>query len=278
MGNLAVIFPLDRGFRSAEGNPLQGEVNDLWCQISSDNELQPLSWAQFVRASDRKALEAEIDNETKKARLVFGTAAITVAGKYRCEMRAEGQTEIVYGNMFVYSRPVVHINGTHKPEAKKGEEGVVAGAAVSGVEGGNITLVCPVIGYPKPDVAWFKDGEEFLETERIRLDKREPHLHIYFLEETDEGVYRCEAKNSFKKQIDSSIEDFQVVYEQRLRISSSYGWIYPLLVIIIILLVLFIVIYSCAAWTRYKHDQYDVEKREKTLRRGEDGKRLGDDE
>ncbi|KFO11762.1 Cell adhesion molecule 2, partial [Balearica regulorum gibbericeps] len=61
-------------------------------------------------------------------------------------------------------------------------------------EGQSIILTCESKGKPLPEpVLWTKDGGELPDPERMVVNGRV--LSISFLNKTDNGTYRCEAKN-----------------------------------------------------------------------------------
>lgn len=47
---------------------------------------------------------------------------------------------------------------------------VVVGPEKIGEEGGNVTLECPVVGYPKPQITWLKDNKELRESLRLLMN------------------------------------------------------------------------------------------------------------
>ncbi|XP_060597924.1 vascular endothelial growth factor receptor 3-like [Ruditapes philippinarum] len=66
------------------------------------------------------------------------------------------------------------------------------------VTGDNLELKCKVSGYPTPIVSWFKDEKEIETTIRINILEYEGamgKLLITSLEDEDEGIYKCLAKN-----------------------------------------------------------------------------------
>lgn len=273
LGNLAVVFE-GTGYRSTVADPLKGHLNDLWCQASRDGEVQPIGTARFVRVHDRKVYQADINDQINKATLIFGNVSITEAGKYRCEITTnDGST--VFGNMFAYAHPVVHHNSSWNTKVEEGSDDIIQNTnTVYGEVGESIFLECPVVGYPHPNFLWYKDGIPIDSNHKYSMKKRE--LFIKDLEDIDAGHYSCKAENVFPKFVDGPEEDHSVTFNQEVKIGGKYGWIYPLILILIILLLLFIIIYLCAAYKRYKADQYNVEKRERNLRPDET-QRLADD-
>ncbi|XP_059485336.1 papilin-like isoform X2 [Neocloeon triangulifer] len=58
----------------------------------------------------------------------------------------------------------------------------------------NLIIHCDVEGYPIPQVAWFKDGQQ-LESSTERMQISEKTLFIKMVEFADAGAYKCEARN-----------------------------------------------------------------------------------
>uniref|UniRef100_A0AC34QGF1 Ig-like domain-containing protein n=1 Tax=Panagrolaimus sp. JU765 TaxID=591449 RepID=A0AC34QGF1_9BILA len=201
------------------------------------------------------------------------------AGKYVCNIYNEEYGR-VWGNLFVYMRPMFYTNGTtHVKDAEELEDDQYAAIAssVKFSEGDTAILHCPVYGYPTPEVEWYKDGEA-LDYETGHFEQRKEMLYIHDVGRDDEGLYRCKATNKFPASNNEEEDEFTSVLDQQLRISNSLGWILPLIIIIVIFIILFAIIYFCALCSRRKSDQYDVEKQEKNLRRGEQQKLREQDE
>ncbi|CAG7684684.1 unnamed protein product, partial [Allacma fusca] len=62
--------------------------------------------------------------------------------------------------------------------------------------GKEMTLHCPVIGIPKPNVTWFKDTANVYGMPGYAMDVETGSLTIYYLRAQDGGVYQCWAQNS----------------------------------------------------------------------------------
>lgn len=83
--------------------------------------------------------------------------------------------------------------------------------------GADIVIYCNVTGYPRPDVIWYRNGQEIIESSRQRISgisnqrnkiefkfkcKRNiilghSTLTIYGADASDAGSYKCEARNQF---------------------------------------------------------------------------------
>uniref|UniRef100_A0A0K0CWT8 Ig-like domain-containing protein n=1 Tax=Angiostrongylus cantonensis TaxID=6313 RepID=A0A0K0CWT8_ANGCA len=165
------------------------------------------------------------------SRLIFGNASAAQSGKYRCEIRTE-DGELVFGNMFAYSRPVVHANSSDWATVSASDPTLVVAAHMSSPKGATAHIVCPVNAYPHPYTVWYKDG------------------------------IPCVASNQFPIYVDGPEQEFEVKFDRELKIGGNYGWLLPLIIILIIIALLFIIIYSCQACKRYKANQYHVAERE----------------
>lgn len=256
-GNLEVVFNA-KSAKSGEDYPQKADVPDLWCQARSHNseDLLPVKEAHFIRYVDKEVLPGTLSNN--RATLSFGSTTLESAGKYRCEITTEDDRH-VWGWLFVNMRPVFHTNFSKSYELDEEDHFHVKGQTMRVTEGETVTLSCPVLGYPRPTTEWLKDDVPVASTEQITFYERD--LEIAKVEFDDEGTYSCIARNSFPEVVDGPTRQWESRLDIKLRIKSSYRWIYPLLVIVIMLLLLFIIIYSCSAFNRYK--SYNVEKRER---------------
>ncbi|VDM57410.1 unnamed protein product [Angiostrongylus costaricensis] len=258
LGNLAVVIR-GHGVLSTDEHPITAHTSDLWCQASKDGEIQPITWARFIRTKDKKVLKAHLDPDNRRARLIFGNVSVAQAGKYRCEIRTENG-ELVFGNMFAYSRPVVHVNSSDSATVSASDPTLVIAAHMSSLKGATALIVCPVNAYPHPYTVWYKDGIPLEVSPRVTFRKNS--VEIKDLEDDDAGIYRCVASNQFPIYVDGPEQEFEVMFDRELRIGGNYGWVLPLIIILIIIALLFIIIYSCQACKRYKANQYHVAERE----------------
>lgn len=64
--------------------------------------------------------------------------------------------------------------------------------------GKNIKLCCQVAG-PMPNIKWLKNGKPIEQNQRVRLPKKDGFgiVTIEKANESDSGVYKCFASNSF---------------------------------------------------------------------------------
>jgi hypothetical protein len=273
-GNLAVILNVTDGIVTPHSK-LRGEFSQqsLWCQATENGETAlELHNASFQRTYFPHRHEAEIENGNR-AYFKFGPPSTRDIGKYKCDMlTADGRR--AWGNLFVYMRPIFHTNGSIRLEVPDDDDKFsVTATTVKFSEGDTVVLNCPAVGYPYPDIEWFKNDKP-VGSDKGRIRKLDPTLYIDKVTKADEGAYRCRATNRFPLGGDDEVE-FHADLVQHLRINGMLGWIYPLIVIIVTLILLFIIIYACAAIKKRRQQQYNVEKREKTLRNAEE-ERLND--
>jgi hypothetical protein len=272
-GNLAVILNVSEGIVSPH-HGIKGEFSQqsLWCQATEDGETAlELHNASFQRTYFPHRHEAEIDNGNR-AYFKFGKPSTRDIGKYKCDMvTSDGRR--AWGNLFVYMRPVFHTNGSTRFEVPDDDDKfTVTATSIKFSEGDTVTLSCPAISYPAADIEWFKNDKRIV-SDNGRISKRDPNLYIDKVTKADEGSYRCRATNRFPVGSDDETE-FHADLITQLRINGTLGWVYPLILIIVILLLLFITIYACSAFKKHKQNQYNVAKREKTLRTVEENERL----
>uniref|UniRef100_A0A915EQE2 Ig-like domain-containing protein n=1 Tax=Ditylenchus dipsaci TaxID=166011 RepID=A0A915EQE2_9BILA len=260
-GNLALVFEAQSG-KTSETLPLHDNLTALWCQATENGQDKlPIKSSKFLQVNPPPTRMHKGDVVENRAHLRFGRVTPSAVGKYKCEITTESG-DFVTGNLFVYMRPVIYNNGSLKlDQAEEGKPFHLVNTGLSKVVRGEIArLTCPAIGYPIPSIRWFRDGEPIGISEKfVQLGNQ---LHIKEVDDPDEGIYNC---------------DFEVKLDQHLRVTSSLSWLIPLIVIFVILILLFLTIYLCAAWKRYKHAQYNVAQKEKCLRKAEE-QQLHEDE
>ncbi|ESO04843.1 hypothetical protein HELRODRAFT_78293, partial [Helobdella robusta] len=70
-----------------------------------------------------------------------------------------------------------------------------------------VAFDCKIVGHPKPEVTWFKDGQKLPESPRYKTvtdDEGHQTLLIYHITPVDQGVYVCEATNKLGRQSTSA--------------------------------------------------------------------------
>lgn len=276
-GNMFVVFHANSA-KSDDEHPLKATVSDLWCiAVITDKQPLPIKKAQFIRYSDGKRLEASITDNSTRARLVFNTATVAAAGKYKCIIDTT-EDGTAWGILEVRMRPVFHSNVSRGYTIVDENRFHIKASAVKVTESESVVLSCPVVGYPEPTVRWLKDNSTDAIEQKEGVSVVGNDLHIKKVELSDHGVYTCIATNQFtiKNGTEEQTFDFESRLDQILRVRGSYRWIYPLILIAIMLLLLFIIIYGCAAFNRYK--TYNVEKRERRRARNKNYAADGENE
>ncbi|EGT43708.1 hypothetical protein CAEBREN_24898 [Caenorhabditis brenneri] len=262
MGNLQTVIHGETLFSTDidEDRPTTGF---LWCQVREGTIHYRPTWARFVRIRDQKQFVADIGNDNK-AYLHFGKSKAEASGKYRCEVKVPDNS-IITGNMFAYSHPIVKNNDSWSLKKDDTEPSTVVGPTVYTALDTTARIPCPIIGYPEPNILWYKDNIPLEIEGRVTFDKVNGVLSIGEITEQDAGNYRCEATNQFPVQIDGPEQEFIVKLKQELKVGDNYGWMLPLAIILIILILLFIIIFTCQRCAKYKADQYNVAERERAL-------------
>uniref|UniRef100_A0AC34FRG5 Ig-like domain-containing protein n=1 Tax=Panagrolaimus sp. ES5 TaxID=591445 RepID=A0AC34FRG5_9BILA len=159
-GNLAVILNVSEGI-STTHHGIKGEFSQqsLWCQATEDGETAlELHNASFQRTYSPHRHEAEIENGNR-AYYKFGKPTTRDIGKYKCDMvTADGKR--AWGNLFVYMRPVFHTNGSTRLEVPDDDDKfTVTASSIKFSEGDTVTINCPAVSYPAPDIEWFKNDK-----------------------------------------------------------------------------------------------------------------------
>uniref|UniRef100_A0A1I7TYJ6 Ig-like domain-containing protein n=1 Tax=Caenorhabditis tropicalis TaxID=1561998 RepID=A0A1I7TYJ6_9PELO len=262
MGNLQTVIHGETLFSTDIGEDRQ-TTGFLWCQVREGTIHYKPTWARFVRIRDSKQFIADIGQDNK-AYLHFGKSKAEAAGKYRCEVKVP-DSSIITGNMFAYSHPVVKNNESWPLKRSEVEPSTAVGPAVYASLESTARIPCPIIGYPEPQIVWFKDNIPLEIEGRVSFDKVNGVLSIEQITEEDGGRYRCKGTNQYPTVIDGPESFFEVNLDQELKIGDGYGWMLPLAIILIILILLFIIIFTCQRCAKYKADQYNVAERERAL-------------
>ncbi|CAJ0588742.1 unnamed protein product [Cylicocyclus nassatus] len=210
VGNLALVArPV--GHVGTDASPVQSNVGEFWCGLEKVGEEIPVEYGEFTRLRDGKVFEGTVKD--KKAKLHFGRAPATVAGKYLCEVRGE-DGQILSGNMFVYSPPVLRLpTGSTFREIWGARPPKVIGGTKTVKRGSSIELRCPVFGYPQPWVRWEKDGAAIEPNPSLTYDG--DNIVISHMEPDLAGTYTCIADNSFPMFVDGPSMPHSLVYEQK---------------------------------------------------------------
>ncbi|KAI1719441.1 immunoglobulin domain-containing protein [Ditylenchus destructor] len=268
-GNLAIVFDAKLG-RTSDQQPLHSNLTELWCQATETGEERlPVKSAKFMQVSNPsghvRMHKAEVVHN--RAHLHFGRATPSAAGKYKCEIMVDSpSTPYVTGNLFVYMRPIFHVNSSTKLDQVSESAHFHFTSTTKVIRGNTAILVCPAIGYPVPKVEWFKDNEPLWSDDKYVVIENDLHVD----DPDTVSTYSCRARNNFPVEVDGPEEEFEAILDHHLKVSSSLAWLTPLILIIILLILLFITIYTCAWFKRYRYAQYNVAQKEKCLRKAEE--------
>ncbi|KAE9419424.1 hypothetical protein Angca_005025, partial [Angiostrongylus cantonensis] len=161
-----------------------------------------------------KIFEATISD--RRAKLRFGTAPATVAGKYMCEVRGiDG--ELRRGYLFLYSPPILQLpSRSIFYEVLLSRPPKVVGEARTAREGDRVELRCPVFGYPQPHVMWQKNGTAIESSPEVSYIG--DNLILSKVNRRANGVYTCIADNSFPMFVDGPSMPHQLIYEQKFHV------------------------------------------------------------
>ncbi|GMS81130.1 hypothetical protein PENTCL1PPCAC_3305, partial [Pristionchus entomophagus] len=279
IGNLGVHYNL-RSVISTDAHPLTAAVTGpIWCQVTLNEIPLPIVNSTFAQYGDplRRKFSPDVNHTSHTASLEVGQTVHDSMGKYRCEiviMENDKNEKTIFGNLMVYSSPFFHTNGSMnmRIENEYNKNSVIADT-VSGTEGAEMVIHCPAVGSPKPNITWYLNDDLLVPSKRVHMylgtylnSTHGTKLTIDNFSPSDAGIYKCVATNKYPTRLDVDVKEHAATLRQEAKIGSPYGWIYPLLVILIILLLLFIIIYGCITYKRFRHDNYNVAKREKLLR------------
>lgn len=152
-----------------------------------------VTWYKDGRpVKEDKHMELVHDEDTSALILMYGK--LEDAGDYICKASNEAGD--------AQSSAHLHISPLQIP-AKFSSH--LEGVGVS--EGEPLKLKCAVVGKPDPNITWFKDQQQFEESERIKLKVTSDNtciLHILKSDMDDEGTYTCSATNSAGKDTTSA--------------------------------------------------------------------------
>ncbi|KIH52005.1 immunoglobulin domain protein [Ancylostoma duodenale] len=156
-------------------------------------------WKPFLNV-----FEAKIKD--RKARLHFGKAPATVAGKYLCEVRGEDAPPVLRlptGAMFH------EVPGARPPK--------VIGGVRTVKKGGSLELRCPVFAYPQAWVRWERDGAAIEPNPSISYDG--DNVILSHVDTNMAGTYTCIADNSFPMFVDGPSMPHQLIFEQKVTVN-----------------------------------------------------------
>ncbi|VDM36482.1 unnamed protein product [Toxocara canis] len=148
---------------------------------------------------DKEEIQAD-DAHFKKETLPDGTARLIIssavkadAGEYRCEARnssGTARTEALLTVLYAFEEPL---------ESEICPEFLQELKPVQANEGQLAVFECRVSGVPRPEIKWFKDGEEIKPDEHTKIESLPDGTNRLIVDSAkvdDQGNYRCEATNT----------------------------------------------------------------------------------
>ncbi|XP_022800131.1 hemicentin-1-like [Stylophora pistillata] len=160
----------------------EGENFTLFCNASGSSLI--LSWTKngsVIDPRDDSRIHLSTDNE----QLTITNVSRKDNGAYQCV--ASNQIDNATSHAAI-------VTVQFAPEISQSPSNAVK------VEGKTVVFSCVVAGYPEPDVAWTKNEVKLNASANARLDfssiDGNHRLTISKIQQSDAGVYRCEATNS----------------------------------------------------------------------------------
>ncbi|EDO49550.1 predicted protein, partial [Nematostella vectensis] len=144
------------------------------------------------RILDEDRFEIESVKETGYYSLTVGEVVQEDAGMYKCIAVNKAGKSTCRADLEVNERQFAPEFETEEPTILQRLQ------PVDTIEGEAIKMECRVSGKPEPTITWLKDGLVFLTDNRIKtyFDGDVCTLTIRDVKLGDEGIYRCNAKNS----------------------------------------------------------------------------------
>ncbi|KAL3854884.1 hypothetical protein ACJMK2_014120 [Sinanodonta woodiana] len=177
-----------------EVKAISGDSVKLTCVI--DNEIDNVRWKKNNRRlslDDNIKITSETDGTQQ---LVINVVRPDDAGQYSCiVMTPDGNTITTTGELVVLAdkEPV-------SPESSSATEPYFSDPLhdVHCKDGDAVTLECTVNGSPRPQITWYKDNVEILDSQDFQISNLGSKccLHIVEVFPEDEGKYSCRAVNS----------------------------------------------------------------------------------
>uniref|UniRef100_A0A9J2P3W7 Immunoglobulin I-set domain protein n=1 Tax=Ascaris lumbricoides TaxID=6252 RepID=A0A9J2P3W7_ASCLU len=144
-----------------------------------------------IRADDAHFKRETLADGT--ARLIISSAVKADAGEYRCEARnpsGTARTEASLTVLYAFEEPL---------ESEICPEFIQELKPVQANEGQVAVFECRVSGVPRPEIKWFKDGQEIIPDEHTKIESLPDgtnRLTVDSARVDDQGNYRCEATNT----------------------------------------------------------------------------------
>ncbi|KAJ8038941.1 Hemicentin-1 [Holothuria leucospilota] len=155
----------------------EGNKVSLLCEIVMGNPPPVIEWYR-----DGRPLTPEVGRQRLEyGRLVIESAHLSDSGRYTCIATNE------VGNASVSTQLIVQV-----PPVIDGD----ARSTYQVIEGKSERLMCPVSGFPKPEVQWLFNGVEVSNNDLNHYVDDQGALVIAFATNNDVGLYVCRVTNA----------------------------------------------------------------------------------
>uniref|UniRef100_A0A8C9VMW3 ADAMTS like 3 n=1 Tax=Scleropages formosus TaxID=113540 RepID=A0A8C9VMW3_SCLFO len=140
-------------------------------------------------------------------------------GVYRCTATNELGSDTQTSQLLLAEAPSIAASGRDVSDVENMELNAVVGGRVTVRRGANLTLLCPVSGFPVPNVTWAREEGPVT---RNAVSQPGGSLLIHTISYGDVGTYACSAANSFGTSVaSSSNRTLQEVLGPRYRVLAA---------------------------------------------------------
>ncbi|CAI2304070.1 unnamed protein product [Caenorhabditis sp. 36 PRJEB53466] len=164
----------------------------LKCKVKGEPRPK-IRWTKEQKEVEMSARVRAEHKEDGTLTLTFDNVTQSDAGEYRCEAENE------YGSAWTEGPIIVTLEGAPKIDGEAPDFLQPVKPAVVTV-GETAVLEGKISGKPKPNVKWYKNGEELKPSVRVKIENLEDgtqRLTLTNTELSDMDEYRCEASNEF---------------------------------------------------------------------------------
>ncbi|XP_063227857.1 vascular endothelial growth factor receptor 1-like isoform X2 [Bacillus rossius redtenbacheri] len=177
-----------------EQQPVEQDDVFLHCGVSVANYTREVLWYKNTELITNSSEYAVLNTSTKyshRSSIHFPRINKKHNGNYTCQVTNYDENNV---NQFQFS---IDIRDLQAPKIVYSN---MKQADWSIFQGDMVSWTCNVSGAPSPRVIWYKNNEQFKigvdNTQRITLGKNNFTLKITFTRESDDGTYKCLAKNT----------------------------------------------------------------------------------
>lgn len=171
------------GLKNVVAKEMESNI-EMMVQLDKQTAKPLIKWLKDdkeVPQSDKnyKMVESKLDNSYK---LVIMKATEEMVGKYRC----------IASNDFGSAETAARFDVITKPKFLKGLEDV------SVLEGNNVSMTVKIAGFPKPNIAFYKDGQDVSTEATIVVKKEMDDIYVMEIENIRiimSGEYECRIMN-----------------------------------------------------------------------------------